>query len=105
MKKILDFSKVPLDKWRDLYWAVHNDIGAGPGVNSLYKDIAQIATVEVKEESDIDKEIAEELLANDGSPSELTLSLLRQKKEMKVKKEAENISSSEQKKRDGGNQG
>jgi hypothetical protein len=57
MKTVLDFTRVPLDKWVDLY----NYVGRTPqnGTPYCWKDINQLASVEVKEQSDYDAEVAE----------------------------------------------
>ncbi len=60
MKTELDFTKVPLDKWVDLC-----DIIEGYAVDlpqkvwRAYLDIRKIAEVQVKEEVDLNKELAE----------------------------------------------
>lgn len=61
MKKVLDFSRVPLDKWKEL----HNvcDLYCNVSlVTRLIDDIEQLATTEVKEEADINAEIAQSVL-------------------------------------------
>lgn len=55
MKIVLDFSKVPLDKWVDLYESVDKDPYGHVGL----EDVKKFAQVQVKEQSDYDKEIAE----------------------------------------------
>lgn len=55
MKTVLDFSKVPLDKWVDLYTAVDSN----SHVFESASDIKRFATTQVKEQSDYDKEVAE----------------------------------------------
>lgn len=55
MKTVLDFTRVPLDKWVDLYVAVDNN----SHVLECALDVKKFASTEVKEQSDYDAEVAE----------------------------------------------
>lgn len=57
MKTELDFSRVPLDKWVDLY----NASGRSPDsiTYKAYSDVNKYAEVQVKEQSDYDKDLAD----------------------------------------------
>lgn len=55
MKTVLDFSRVPLDKWIDLYESVEKN----SHVYESLSDIKKFAQTQVKEQSDYDKDIAE----------------------------------------------
>lgn len=55
MKTVLDFTRVPLDKWVDLYTAVDKN----SHVYECASDIKKFASMEVKEQSDYDAEVAE----------------------------------------------
>lgn len=63
MKTELDFTKVPLDKWVDLYNSVNLQIDAPMYVVRSFKDVKKAAEVQIKEESDLNKEIVEALSA------------------------------------------
>jgi len=58
MKTELDFTKVPLDKWVDFY-KVYDATGEGPRADSAFRDIKKAAETQVKEEADLNKEIAD----------------------------------------------
>jgi hypothetical protein len=66
MKTELDFSRVPLDKWVDLYNAVHTM--SAMLVDKAYLDIEKAARIEVKDEFDYNKEIADAVTAWWASP-------------------------------------
>lgn len=55
MKTVLDFTRVPLDKWVDLFNRVENNAV----IYSWAFDIKKFASMEVKEQSDYDAEVAE----------------------------------------------
>ena len=57
MRTELDFSKVPLDKWVDLYNACYSV--PSDRIHKAYSDVNKFAEVQVKEQSDYDAEIAE----------------------------------------------
>lgn len=110
MKKTYDLSKVPLDKWGDLFMAMFE--AAKPTIpkqiRAVYEDIVDIATLHEKEESDIDKEIADKL--STLSPEEVAellwipdiLYLIEQKRSIRSRTEKD---FGGQKERDGENQG
>ena|SRR5688572_15458670 len=105
MKKVLDFSRVPLDKWCELLTQVENAEHVSNGMLKVFDDIEQLATTEVKEEADINAEIAEKLLEfvdTDMTLGELLVdeglaALVNQKKALK---ESENKSEDKQKEED-----
>ena|SRR6185436_3672627 len=66
MKTELDFTKVPLDKWVDLFNAVLED--GEKLINASLKDVKKAAEVQVKDEADLNKEIAEAYTAWISSP-------------------------------------
>lgn len=55
MKKVLDFSRVPLDKWIDLYNSDTHEF------SKIIGDINKFAEVDVKEVSDHNREIVQYL--------------------------------------------
>jgi len=57
MRTELDFSKVPLDKWVDLYNACYSV--PSDRIHKAYSDVNKFAEVQVKEQSDYDAEVAE----------------------------------------------
>lgn len=61
MKKVLDFSRVPLDKWVELHNYIENYSSDSRAIRFI-DDIEQLATTEVKEEADINAEIAQSVL-------------------------------------------
>lgn len=105
MKKALDFSRVPLNKWVDFFTKCqsHDPVWLMTEID----DIEQFATVEVKEEADINAEIVaklEQLTESESTPDRLTLHaeltfLLHEKKAIK---ESENIQREDKKSSDGG---
>lgn len=62
MKTELDFTRVPLDKWVDLYNALDNTDTSGPFWKA-WKDVKYAAQYQVKEEADLNKEIVDKLTA------------------------------------------
>lgn len=87
MKTILDFTRVPLDKWVDLYRAVN----INSYVYESLADITKIATTQVKEASDYDKEVAEACVAyftsNYGTPEYARLFDVMEKRSEALKAE------------------
>lgn len=69
MKTELDFTKVPLDKWVDLF----NQIDVAPDVDAqtlrVWRDVKKAAEVQVKEEADLNKEIADAYLVWTSDPN------------------------------------
>lgn len=73
MKTELDFSRVPLDKWIDLYNATYNGEYHSI-VNATLIDIKKAASVLVKEEEDYNREIVEKMIAlNPSEPVSLEI--------------------------------
>lgn len=60
MKTILDFKLVPLDKWVDLYNACDPEAGSQfVYINNAWKDVTRLAQTQVKDENDLNRELAE----------------------------------------------
>jgi len=70
VKTELDFKLVPLDKWVDLYHESSYMLHMSNDLKSLYNDIGRFAAVQVKEQSDYDRELAEAAAEYFSTPTE-----------------------------------